>query len=87
MQWTTGDRSDGFRGLYGFEALAGINTGDRINFITIPGSRSSSIINIDTTSNIGIPGTWMFKLGTGIHLIVIMPLPYAAYLKEVIFNW
>jgi len=87
MQWTIGDWSYEFRELYGSKALAGINAGDRINFITIPGSRTSSIIDIDTTSNIGIPGTWMFKLGTGIHLIVIMPLPYAAYLKEVIFNW
>ncbi|XP_065916878.1 uncharacterized protein [Dysidea avara] len=66
MQWTTGDNSGGYRGLYGTEALAGINAGDGVNFVTIPGSRTSSIINIDRTSNIGISGVWMFSLASGI---------------------
>ena len=62
MQWTTGDDSDGFRGLGGTEALAGINGGDGYNSYTIPGSLTSSIINITQTSNVGIPGRWMFSL-------------------------
>ena len=66
MQWTTGDNSGGSNGFYGTEALAGINAGDRINYYTISGSRTSSIINIARTSNIGILGTWMFKVG-GTH--------------------
>ncbi|XP_065916685.1 uncharacterized protein [Dysidea avara] len=61
IQWTTGDRSGGDRGFYGTEALAGINAGDGINSDTIPGSLTSSIINIAQTSNVGIPGIWMFK--------------------------
>ena len=75
MQWTTGDRSGGFRGLGGTEALAGINAGNGVNFITIPGSRTPSIINITQTSNVGIPGTWMFRVdqGTGVHY------PYVLY--------
>ena len=70
IQWTTGSNSGGFGGLGGSEALAGINAGDGINSYTIPFSRTSSIINIDETSNIDVPGTWMFKLDSGIHLCI-----------------
>ena len=65
IQWTTGDSSGGSRGLGGTEALAGINAGDSINSVTIPGSRTPSIIGITQTSNVGIPGVWMFKVGSG----------------------
>jgi len=65
IQWTTGDESGGINGLGGTEALAGINAGDSTNFITIPGSLTPSIINITQTSNVGIPGVWMFKVGEG----------------------
>ena len=63
IQWTTGDNSGGSGGLLGTEALAGFNAGNGINHYTIPGSRTSSIINIASTSNVGIQGTWMFKVG------------------------
>ena len=63
IQWTTGDYSGGYNGLYGTEALAGINAGDGIRHYTIPGSRTSSIINIASTTNVGKPGTWIFKVG------------------------
>ena len=65
IQWTTGDASGGIDGLGGNEALAGINAGDGINFVTIPGSLTASIINIAQTSNVGIPGIWMFKVNEG----------------------
>ena len=68
IQWTTGSRSGG---LGGTEALAGINGGDGENFVTIPGSRTSSIINIDKTSNIGVPGVWIFKVDSGRHIMCI----------------
>ena len=67
IQWTTGDNSGGFNGLSGTEALVGINAGDSINHVTVPGSRTSSIINIARTSNVGIPGTWMFQVGRGTY--------------------
>ena len=63
IQWTTGDTSNGIDGLGGTEALAGINAGDGVNSITIPGSLTPDIINITQTSNVGIPGVWMFKVG------------------------
>ena len=62
MQWTTGSNSGGFRGLGGTEALAGVNAGDGYNSYTIPGSQTPSIINITQTSNVGIPGVWMYNL-------------------------
>ena len=62
MQWTTGDYSGGWDGLGGTEAVVGINAGDLINFITVPGSRTPNIINIINRSNIDIPGVWMFKV-------------------------
>ena len=66
LQWTTGDYSNGTDGLGGTEALAGINAGDGVNSVTIPGSLSPNIINLVTTSNVGIPGVWMFKIGQGL---------------------
>ena len=47
------------------EALAGINFGDNINSVTIPGSLTSAILNIEKTSNVGVPGVWIFKVGEG----------------------
>jgi len=74
IQWTTGDESGGANGLGGDEAIAGISY--RYNdYILIPGSRYPSILNIDKTSNVGIPGVWMFKVGTGIiqgHYILLL---------------
>ena len=46
-------------------ALAGINAGDGVNSVTIPGSLTPSIINITQTSNVGIPGVWMFQVDRG----------------------
>ena len=57
LQWTTGDNSGNI------EALAGFSAGDNINFHTISGSRTPEIINITRTSNVDIPGTWIFKIG------------------------
>jgi len=56
IQWTTGDFSGGI------EALAGINAGDGYNYYTIPGSQTPSIVNITQTTNIGVPGVWMYNL-------------------------
>ena len=75
IEWTTGDISGGTDGFGGDEAVAGISAGDGVNFITIPGSLTPSIININNTSNVGTPGVWIFKVGTGKYLycvIVIM---------------
>ena len=59
IQWTTGDGSGGTNGLGGNAATAGYDdNGD--NSFNIPGSGTAAIINITQTSNVGIPGMWMF---------------------------
>ena len=68
IQWTTGDDSGGSNGLGGIQATAGISAGNSIDYVMIPGSRTSSIINIDKTSNVGIPGLWIFKVGTSTYV-------------------
>ena len=62
IQWTTGDRSGGYDGLHGTEALVGINAGHGIHSVTVPESMTPNITNVVNTSNIGIPGIWMFKV-------------------------
>ena len=65
LQWTTGLFGGGYKGLGGNEALAGYNAGDGINSYTIAGSQTSEILKLSRTSNVGIPGTWIFKVGNG----------------------
>jgi len=65
IQWTTSDSSRGI------EALAGINAGDGINSITIPGSLTLNVVDIAETSNVGIPGVWMFKVGEGMCISLL----------------
>ncbi len=62
IQWTTGDASNGTNGTGGTPAQVGFNAGDGTRFITIPGSRTDAIINITQTSNVAIPGMWVFKV-------------------------
>ena len=62
IQWTTGDASGGSGGFGGTPAQVGFNTGDGERFASVPGSQTADIINIDTTSNIGVPGVWLFQV-------------------------
>ena len=68
MQWSISD----FDRLH---AVAGISAGDGINFNTIPESQTSDIINISETSNVGIPGVWIFQAGKSM-LPELMSLPF-----------
>ena len=45
--------------------LAGVNAGNVGDSITIPESRTANIRNIDQTSNIWIPGVWVFQVDRG----------------------
>lgn len=49
-------------GRTGFSAQAGFNDGHGINNFFVPGSGTQDIINISSTSNVGIPGKWIFRL-------------------------
>ena len=42
---------------------AGFNAGDGINSAVLPKSNSpQSIINVDNTSNVQVPGVWVFQI-------------------------
>ena len=58
IQWKTG------RG-----GMAGINFGNGINHFTIPGSQTPSILNIEETSNVGVPGIWIFQVNDGKYTV------------------
>ena len=62
IQWTTGDASGGMDGLGGTPAQVGFNAGDGIRFATVP----AEIINIAQTSNVDIPGVWIFQVDESI---------------------
>nr|XP_014429304.1 sushi, nidogen and EGF-like domain-containing protein 1 [Pelodiscus sinensis] len=64
IQWTTGTASGGnaTTGLGGKPAQAGFNSGDNKNFYNIPGSRTEAVLRIGQTSNVGVPGRWVFQV-------------------------
>ena len=49
-------------GTGGNAALVGYNAGDGIISFTVPGSQTDEIIEIASTSNVGTPGMWIFRL-------------------------
>ena len=62
IQWTTGDASGGSGGIGGTPAQVGFNAGDGNRTATVPASRTADIINIEVTSNVGVPGMWVFQV-------------------------
>ena len=41
---------------------AGFNSGDDVHYYNIPGSRTPAVLHINRTSNIGVPGRWVFRV-------------------------
>lgn len=64
IQWTTGGGgiSDGVDGLGGSPAQVGFNAGDGIRSYSVPESQTRAVINISMTSNVGVPGVWIFQV-------------------------
>lgn len=56
IQWTSGDVQASIGML---EAQVGFNAGDGVKYAIVPGSLTTSIINISRTSNVGVPGQWI----------------------------
>ena len=44
------------------EAQVGYDAGDFINYYTVPGSMTPDIVDIENTSNVGIPGMYIFQV-------------------------
>ena len=64
-QWTTGDASSGHGGFGGTPAQAGFDAGNLHDFVALPGSFTMSILNLCTTSNVGVTGVWRFRIRNG----------------------
>lgn len=63
VTWTTGTASNGnCTGLGGTPAKAGFDTGDGSTFFEIGGACTDAILNIETTTNVGQPGKWIFRI-------------------------
>ena len=62
IQWTTGDNDGGTDGWGGNYAQIGFNRGDGIDFGAIPLSGRASVINVSSTSNVGVNGLYIFKI-------------------------
>ncbi|HIK06461.1 MAG TPA: PEP-CTERM sorting domain-containing protein [Trichormus sp. M33_DOE_039] len=67
LQWTTGDASGGTDGLGGTPAQAGFDAGDNTNYLTLPGSRTNEVLNLQNLSNLTdpVPGLWSFAIRNG----------------------
>ncbi|XP_046338970.2 sushi domain-containing protein 2-like isoform X2 [Haliotis rufescens] len=64
IEWTTGSNSGGVTttGLGGNPAQAGFNAGDQKTYMEIPGARKNAVLNLTLTSNVNIPGKWVFRV-------------------------
>ena len=55
IQWSISDSSD-------VHAQAGFNAGDGNRSTTIEGSQTASIVDIELSSNIGVPGKYLYRV-------------------------
>lgn len=70
INWSVGQASS-------VHAQAGFNAGDGVRHYTVPGSRTSSIVNIETTSNIGVAGKYVFRVD---EATIVTPPPGKSFL-------
>lgn len=55
IQWTQTQTANSI-------ALVGFDAGDQFSYYSLPGSRTDAIANVTRTSNVGMPGVWVFKV-------------------------
>ncbi len=46
-------------------AQAGFDAGNRMDFEVLPGSRTTAVLNLCTTSNVNMPGVWRYQIRSG----------------------
>eukprot|EP00058_Branchiostoma_floridae_P017536 XP_002603024.1 hypothetical protein BRAFLDRAFT_84760 [Branchiostoma floridae] len=68
ITWTTGTASDGdaATGLGGTPAQVGFNAGNGMQYFSVPGSQTHAIVDVETTSNVNIPGRWVFRIDSAV---------------------
>ena len=64
-QWTTGNASGGVNGLGGTPASAGFDAGNAVDYYELPGSGTAAVLDLCTTSNVGVPGLWRYQFRGG----------------------
>ncbi|MDQ3035295.1 MAG: MopE-related protein [Myxococcota bacterium] len=64
-EWTTGDASSGMGGFGGTPAQAGFDAGNLEDYVALPGSLTMRVLDLCTTSNVGIAGVWRFAIRDG----------------------
>ena len=62
IQWSSVLPNGTGNGLDGIPAQAGFNDGTGLNYFVVPGSNTSDILSISNTSNVNVPGKWIFRL-------------------------
>ena len=64
LDWTTGTSGSGHEdtGLQGHSALVGFDAGDGTNYKKLPGSKTSSVVDLEDTTNANTPGLWIYKI-------------------------
>ncbi|XP_038045953.1 uncharacterized protein LOC119720369 [Patiria miniata] len=63
IRWTTGTASGGSStGLGGTPAQVGLNSGDGVNYCSLPDSRTDAIVDVDLQTNIGTTGRFLFRV-------------------------
>ncbi|AWV89227.1 EGF domain-containing protein [Bradymonas sediminis] len=65
LEWTTGDASGGTGGLGGTPATAGIDAGDTVNAVALPGSGTAAVLDLVNLSNVGEPGVFEYRVADG----------------------
>lgn len=65
LEWTTGAASGGSGGLGGTPAVAGIDSGDTVNAIALPFSRTGNVLRLIDESNVDSPGVFKFIVAQG----------------------
>lgn len=64
----TGDRDGGVGGLGGDRADVGFIEDDPSMVFYLPASNTSAVLQLDSTSNVGIGGLWLFEVGSGVTM-------------------
>jgi hypothetical protein len=72
VDWTTGGASGGSNGLGGTPARAGYSAGNGVEYYELPQSGDeAALLALESTSNVGTPGTFVFSVRNGVPTVGI----------------
>lgn len=72
IDWTTGNASGGSNGLGGTPARAGYSAGNGVEYFELTQSgNQAALLALESASNVGIPGTFVFAVRNGVPTVGI----------------